>query len=136
MRQWLYETLVQSSSLAAVLGVELSKLPERVVQGESLDTRLITKPYLVYTLGNNTDERLSDEDTASRQFFTIFVHDEPWDYLRVDSIMTVIKTLLIQRQVKLYGILSVIHLEDSRDLDDSTLGTILRYMRFQAIKES
>ena len=136
MRTWLYSTLTNDLALASLLGVDLTGLAARVFQGESLDTRLTPKPYLVYTLGNKTDELLSEEDTAARQFFTIFIHDDPFDFARVDSIVSRVKSLLSLNQVKSSGIIMVRHLETSRDLDDSTLGTILRYVRFQAIMES
>lgn len=136
MRTWLYSTLTTDPALATLLGVDLAGLVDRVFQGESLDTRLIPRPYLVYTLGNKTDETLSEEDTAARQFFTLFIHDEPFDFTRVDFIVNRVKALLSMSQVKSSGIITVRHLETSRDLDDSTLGTILRYVRFQAIMES
>ena len=90
----------------------------------------------VYTLGNKTDELLSEEDTVARQFFTLFIHDEPFDFTRIDTIVSRVKALLSQQQVKDSKIIIVRHLETSRDLDDSTLGTILRYVRFQAIMEN
>lgn len=133
MRTWLYQTLINAPTLQAVL--EDSNLEDRVSQGESLDTRLITKPFLVYTIGNSTNEHLSDYSLANRQFFTIFVHDEPADYTKIDDVVKVVKNLLVGASDPASKVMIVRHLETSRDLDDQTMGTILRYIRFQAIME-
>jgi len=133
MRTWLYQTLINAPTLQAVL--EATDLSERVFQGESLDTNQIIKPFLVYTIGNSTSEHLSDYHTANRQFFTIFVHDQPADYTKIDDVVKVVKTLLVGAGDKASHMMIIRHLETSRDLDDQTMNTILRYIRFQAIME-
>lgn len=135
MRTWLYSRLSTDPALASAIGVGLAQLPDRVIQGENMDTRLIPRPYLVYTLGNKTDELLSEEDTVARQFFTIFIHDDPSDYMRIDELVNIVKARLRLQQSSSGKVIHVQHLETSRDLDDSTLGTILRYVRFQAMME-
>jgi len=129
MRVWLYSRLTGSSALAAYVN-------GRIIQGESAEQANILEPFIVYTIGNATDEELSEEpEGPQRQFFQIYIHDRGGDYSRIDNIVAIIKTLLRNQSDKASGIINVIYLETSRDLDDSTMGTILRYIRFVAIKE-
>ena len=129
MRTWLYQTLSNDFTLQA-------DLDNRFYQGESMDSSTVEKPFLVYTIGNATDEELSEEpEGPERQFFQIYIHDEGADYTRIDRIVARVKTLLRNQSDKASGIINVIYLETSRDLDDSTMNTILRYIRFVAIKE-
>lgn len=139
MRRWLYKQLHTYPPLVEyfepLLGDD-EAVSNRVYQGESLQDSLTPKPYLFYTLGNSTDEGLSETKRPYRQFFTIFIHDEPADYQRIDDLVKLVKEALQNGNDAEEGIITINHLETSRDLDDSTLGTILRYVRFQAIKES
>lgn len=129
MREWLAATLSTDPDLVAVLD-------DRMYQGESLDSSQVTPPFLVYTIGNATDERLSEEpDSPVRQFFQIYIHDRGGDYTQIDNIVGLVKARLKNQSDKDAGIITVVYLETSRDLDDQTMGTILRYIRFVAIKE-
>jgi len=107
-----------------------------VHQGESMLTSQITKPFIVYTIGNSTSENLAEEDyRPERQFFQVYVHDKPADYSRIDDIVKAIKDTLVGQRSLEHSVMIIRHLETSRDLDDSTMKTIMRYIRFQAIKE-
>lgn len=130
MRQLLQDLLSEPSiQVLAPTGIG-------VHQGESVLASTIPKPFLVYTVGNATNENLSEEDsTPERQFFQVYVHDKPADYTRIDQIVIAVKAKLKNVQSAEYGIITIRYLETSRDLDDNTLGTIMRYIRFQAIKE-
>lgn len=129
MREWLYQTLSTDVDLQAFLA-------DRMFQGESMRTSQVEEPFLVYTIGNATDEQLSEEpNSPERQFFQIYIHDRGGDYTRIDDIVKLVKAKLRGRSDQTAGIITIIYLETSRDLDDSTLGTILRYIRFVAIKE-
>lgn len=144
MRLWLYAQLKSdpgTGGLEEILGPSLKPgetLEDRVSQGETLSDRLTTVPYIFYTIGNATDERLSETSIVYTQFFQIYVHDVPSDYQRIDQIIKrIIKKLHgAKGNTPGYDILNVKYLETSRDLDDVTLGTIMRYIRFQAtVKE-
>lgn len=129
MRTWLFQTLSNDLDLQEIFG-------DRMFQGESMPSSVVTKPFLTYTIGNATDVLLSeDDDTPERQFFQIYVHDEGGDYTRIDDAVALLKRKLRHRQSAEAGIIDIIYLETSRDLDDMTMNTILRYIRFQAIKE-
>lgn len=127
MRRWLLERLVTDPSIAAMVS-------DRIFQGESATTNLIEKPFIFYTIGNATDEQLSEEgDRPYRQFFQIYIHDAPADYTKIDSVVKLVKDRLQNARSTEYNVMTVNHLETSRDLDDDTMGTIFRYCRFQAI---
>lgn len=129
MRTWLNNTLKNDTQLTTML-------TGGVHQGESMTSANVVKPFLVYTIGNATDEQLSEEpEGPERQFFQIYIHDEGADYQQIDDIIARVKTLLRNARDPESGIITVIYLETSRDLDDGTMGTILRYIRFVAIKE-
>lgn len=129
MRTWLYQTLKNDPGLIELFG-------NRFYQGESMMSANIAKPFLVYTIGNATDALLSEEmNTPERQFFQIYIHDEGADYTKIDEGVRRVKNLLRHQQSAEAGIIDIVYLETSRDLDDVTMNTILRYIRFQAIKE-
>jgi len=93
--------------------------------------------YLVYKLGNDTAEELSEDTSITRQFFQVFVHDyfdgETADYDKIDDVITMIKRVF--KNANGSGIWTTRFLEASQDLDDDTLNTVFRYARFQLIRE-
>lgn len=141
MRELLYRKLATDPIITQVvapwllpLGVEAWE--NRVYQGEALKDRLVPKPYVFYTIGNSSDFLLSESlEGPTKQFFQIYIHDEPGDYDRIDRLVQAIKKSLNLTQDKDAGVITIQHIETSRDLDDDTLGTIFRYLRFEAIKE-
>lgn len=128
LRQWLYETLLNDSGVSALVGT-------RIVLGSALTTNQLPRPYLVYRLGNETDWELAEVDVFPRTvYFQIYVQDDPADYDRIDAIIAAVKTAF--RTVNGSPANKVIQsrwMETSRDLDDQTLNTIFRYMRYQLI---
>lgn len=129
MRQWVYDILKTVDGPATVKqgGAVISATPKE-----------LPRPFLVYHMGNATDEGLWDSEDnpeASRQFLTVYVHDNPADYSRIDEIVEkVIKAMVNSGGSVADRILMVNYLETSRDFDDQTLKTIHRYIRFQLIK--
>jgi hypothetical protein len=126
MRTWLHQILLNTPALTDIIG-------DRVAQSEARTSSVGTKPYLFHTLGVKSNQRFSESQLIHRQFFQIYVHDEPGDYSRIDQICDILVTTLDQAVDEAYGIIRVEHLETSTDLDDMTLGTILRYIRFAAL---
>ena len=127
-RTWLRNTL---GSIPALL----DNIPlERMLQGESLLTAQLVKPFLVFRFGNRTNENLAEDmPLVGRQFLSIYLHDVPADYSRIDQLeMTVIHGLNLSNSVP-DSIITTRYLETSRDLDDQALKTIYRYLRFQLI---
>jgi hypothetical protein len=127
-RTWLINVLGASAPL-------LDFIPfERMLQGESVLSADITKPFLVYRFGNKTSEDLAEDmPDVARQFLSIYLHDAPADYSRIDEMeMAVIHGLNLASSEE-ESVVTTRYLETSRDLDDQALGTIYRYVRFQLI---
>lgn len=99
-------------------------------------TATTAKPYLIYHLGNNTDENLAEEHPASRFFFQLYVYDEVGDYVQVDAIGDRLKALLTGMGSKADGILTTRFLERSQDLIDEVLKAGFNYLRFQWVSSS
>jgi hypothetical protein len=96
-------------------------------------TAQVEKPFLVYHLGNDTDEQLSEVSSPHRQFFQIYVHDVIGDYSQIDEIIKLVKDLLRARSNAGARVIVTRYLETSQDLRDEVLDTIFRYMRFQLV---
>jgi hypothetical protein len=105
----------------------------RIIQASAMKEATVTKPYIVYHLGNNTNELLADDHPASRQFFQVYIHDEPGDYQQIDAIVLAVKASLVGLGSKPDGLITTRYLETSQDFNDETLRTIFRYIRFQFI---
>lgn len=123
-RSFLYGQLTHSSELQAFVG-------DRIFQGSSMLTATTPKPYIVYHLGNNTDERLAEDHPASRFFFQLYVYDEVGDYVQIDAIGDTLRTLLTGTGSKAEGIVTTRYLERSQDLIDEKLRAAFNYLRFQ-----
>lgn len=104
-----------------------------VVQGESLlvAPKPAEFPMAVYRMGNETSETLGAGMTSHRKFFQVYIHDRPADYAGIDALMPTIRDLLIAAAPSGH-VLEIMWRENSRDLDDDFLGSIMRYMRFEA----
>lgn len=127
MRRWLYTTLVNDPGLSALIS-------GRVFQGEGMDTAQVVKPFVVYRMGNETDENLAEWDAHPRRvFFQVYVHDTGPDYQGVDEVIKAVKEALRNKSSASDQVMTVTYLETSRDLEDSTMQTVFRYVRFQAI---
>lgn len=126
-RQFIFDTL-QTTPVANIVG-------DRVYQQGSLAEAPRFKPFLIYTMGNITDEGMSDPDAfqPSRQFFQVYIHDEVGDYSKIDDLVKIIRDVFLTAGLP-DDVSGLQYLETSRDLDDPTLQTIMRYMRFQLAK--
>lgn len=129
-RQFIYDTLLGVGSN--------SEVEDRVFQRGSMLTAQVEKPYIVYGMGNNTDEAISsasdvEDFQPNRQYFQVNVYDLVGDYSRIDDILQQIKDAF--KTASLSGdVCGVTYLETSQDFDDPTLESIMRYMRFQLAK--
>ena len=136
MRAWLYDTLTASTELQAYFG-GAEEIKDRVMPRRSQGTILVEKPFLIFGLGNSTNEQLedstADDAQAERQFFQIWVHDEGGSYALIDDIIPKIKRELVGKSHPASRLITVIYLETSQEFSNETYGTIFRYIRFQAI---
>ena len=128
MRQFVYDRLSDDVAIAAVVD-------DRVKQGESMIIAELTVPFLVYRIGNETSEQFSEDPLEPhRVFFQVYIHDRGGDYTRIDDLVPLVIAALKGGPYPEYKILRVNYLETSRDLDDAEMGTIMRYVRFQAVR--
>jgi hypothetical protein len=125
-RTWLYGKLASTPLVGG-----------RVFSKKTMTSSVEQHPYLVFKLGNNTNEELAETVDASRQFVQVFVHDfsdkETGDYTKIDEIIASLKTSLVNQSSAEDGVLTVIYLETSQDLNDDTLNTVMKYVRFQLV---
>jgi hypothetical protein len=128
MRQFIIDALKDSLAITGVVGT-------RIYQGESLVSSELTRPFLIYRVGNETTEAVSEDlPTPHRVYFQVYIHDGPSDYTRIDSLCNEVRKALVGGPFPDYKILRVDYMETSRDLNDDTMRTIFRYIRFQAIR--
>jgi hypothetical protein len=137
MRVFLFDTLAGSTDLQAKLGFtsDAASARAKIKPRESASNINIVKPYLVYGIGNATNEDLA-EDTdheAYRQFFQIWVHDEGGSYQLIDDTLEILKNLLVGQTDPSSKVSGIRWLENSQEFSNETLNTIFRYARFQAI---
>lgn len=129
VREWLIAQLQASPGLVATVG-------DRIYEGKSQGANRTPKsPYIVYTMGNETSEALSeDEPNPQRRYCQVWVHDQPLDYTQIDQLVTlVIEAVTGGAPDAEYGLIRGTYLETSRDLDDEATGTGFKYVRFQLV---
>ncbi len=134
VRTWVYQRLTQFEPLTDLIGGDLDP---RVFAKKSMTSSHEDHPYIVYKLGYNANEDISEEVDISRQFFQVWAHDytdgETGDYLKIDAVIKQIKAAFKNQQSPSDGVIAVRFLEISQDLNDETLNTLFKYVRFQLI---
>lgn len=141
MRTWLYQRMINDATLLNLMRRTISGVLEsdadvrkRFFASGSMTTSTTPKPFIVYLMGNRTDQQMAEADyRAHRQFWQVWVHDAPADYARIDSIHDRIEDLFFGATSAADGVANTIHLERSRDFDDELLKTVFKYARFQSI---
>lgn len=136
VRHLIYRALQHPDIVAEIGGAD----NPRIFAKKTMTSSVEGTPYIVYKLGNESTEDFSDDRDISRQFLQIWVHDytdgEVADYDRIDRIISIIRRVMRKLTSKDdANVWQVRYLETSADLDDDTLKTVFRYLRFQVIKE-
>jgi hypothetical protein len=136
-RKFVWTTL-HDPRIAELVGGQDDVADARIFAKKTLTSNKEDCPYIVYKLGNDTSEEFSEEREITRQFFQVWVHDftnsKIADYGRIDALLKVIKQVFKETESQ-PGIWTCRYLETSQDLDDDTLDTVFRYLRFQLIRE-
>lgn len=137
MRAWLYDTLTLDPELQSMLG-GVEGITKRVMPRRSQTTIEGPRPFLIFGLGNNTNEDLGDPTAndveADRQFFQIWIHDEDsGSYALIDDFIPVLKRVLVGATSPPDRIMTIAWLETSQEFNNETYHTLFRYIRFQAI---
>lgn len=136
MRAWLYDRLTTDPNLWPYLGGEFD-IQRRVMPRRSQENILGPRPFIIYGLGNTSNEQLGDstaqDHEAYRQFFQIWIHDEGGSYFDIDDIVEVVKKRLEGASDPISHLTTVIWLETSQEFNNETYNTLFRYIRFQGI---
>lgn len=134
-RKFIYGTLVNYMPLLELVG----EADPRIFAKKSMTSATELYPFIVYKLGNDTSEGLAEDQTISRQFFQVWVHDkhdrETGDYERIDNVIKKVKEAFKLAGSASHKVWTTLYLETSQDLNDDTMNTLFRYIRFQLIKE-
>jgi len=129
IRTWVYSKLSSDPIASEVGGVE----NPRVFAKKSMTSSIEEHPFIVYKLGNNTDDAFSEDVEVETQYIQIWVHDftdeKSGDYMQIDRILGIIKSQFDKAVSPDDGVIRCIYLETSQDLDDNTLNTIFKYLR-------
>lgn len=136
MRAFLYDLLTMDEALQEDLG-GAEEILDRVVPRRSQGDILVPRPFLIFGLGTQSDERLIDstanDGEASRQFFQVWVHDEGGSYVLIDQIVEKVKARLVGASDPASKVMTISYLETSQEFSNETYNTNFRYIRFQAI---
>lgn len=138
VRTFIYSLLTQGTILAAMGQAPDTDQP-RVFAKKSMTSAVEDHPYIVYKLGNGSNLLLSEEVDVEDQYLQVWVHDytdnETGDYMKIDEVVKAVKATLRLQSSPSDGVRSIEFREVSQDLNDDTLNTLMRYIRFRIIKE-
>lgn len=89
-----------------------------------------TRPFVIYNLGITTPSGPSAL-RAHNRYVQVWVHDDPGDYHRIDQMLARIKEVFeaAPQEAEFYELRLV---NDSPDLNDTGLDTIVKFAVFQA----
>lgn len=135
-RRFVYNTLSNYEPLTDLIG----EATPRIFAKKTMTSSVEEHPYIVYKLGNESVIDLAeDHQQFSTQFLQIWVHDfsaqDVADYALIDTIISKIKDAFKLQRNPEDGVWAIRFLETSQDLDDDTLNTVFRYVRFSITKE-
>lgn len=131
-RQWAYTTLTQDVGLGELVS------GDRILQGQSMMTAQIERPFIVLKFSADVDlDAFDDPDIVQRpnhQIFEVWCHDSRPSYVQIDSICDLVKKALRTEQSSVAAyIMAVKFIGISADLQDMTMDTVLRYLTFQLV---
>jgi hypothetical protein len=136
-RTFIYKTLVTTPGVTDHVGGAANP---RIFAKKTMTSSVENTPYVVYKLGNETLELANEDFEASRQFFQIWVHDYfdqgTGDYTLIDEIIQSLRDAFWLKNSKEEDVWITNWVETSQDLDDDTLKTIFKYVRFQLIRRA
>ncbi|WNO27796.1 tail terminator [Microbacterium phage Huwbert] len=135
-RHFIYGSMVEDTELLEMVG----ELNPRIFAKKTMTSSKEIHPFIVYKLGNETLEVANEEWEASRQFFQIWVHDyhdsDTGDYETIDKIIERLRKIFYLKNSKEEGVWITNWVETSQDLNDDTLNTLFKYVRFQLIRRA
>lgn len=136
-RTFIYQTLAQTPGITDHVGGAINP---RIFAKKTMTSSIENTPYIVYKLGNETVELANEQFEASRQFFQVWVHDfmdtVTADYAKIDEVILAIRAAFWLKNSASENIWTTEWVETSQDLDDDTLQTVFKYVRFQLVRRS
>lgn len=130
-RPWIYQTLISDIALAALL-------PQSSIFGAgSIKSPPKVRPFLVIKMD---PEIPGPFPGVGRGGATLWAHDEPGDYMRLDSLLSAARAALgcaemPLGQVAQVGAIGIRWQGDSQDLSDSDFGTIVKTSTYELLGE-
>lgn len=126
-RTWIFQKLSNSLYIA-----EMNVVDRPTVHASgSLEGTPQRKPFLIITFGQEqVDRRDADQASVTSNFATLWVHDDPGDYLRIDSILIACQKELVGQ---VPGGIYAQWQGNSGDLADDVRGTIVRNSEYRLI---
>lgn len=135
MRAFIYDTLVASTELQTLFNFTAEQMQDQVMPRRTRDNINLPKPFIIFGLGNQTNEDLAEDSDhiANRQFFQVWIHDEGGDYGLIDEAVEAVKRALVNASSPSDNVTTIVWLETSAEFNNETYNTLFRYIRFQAI---
>jgi diadenosine tetraphosphatase ApaH/serine/threonine PP2A family protein phosphatase len=126
-REWVFNRLSQNSTFTSIVPIE------SIYGSGSIEQTPSQKPFIVLTFGVEQVE-LSDgeQPSATSQYFTLWAHDNPGDYQRLDQILSASRMALVGPVVGA-GAICAKWMGDSGDIADDTYGTIVRNSEYRLV---
>ena len=135
-RTFIYRTLANNPGVTNLVGGASNP---RIFAKKSMTSSVEECPYIVYKLGNETSLDFAETHEMSNQFFQVWVHDfhdgDVADYEKIDEVISAVKSAFFLASSGSDMVYSVKFLETSQDLNDDTLNTVFKYVRFILVKE-
>lgn len=126
-RVWLYSRMMADTPL-------ITAVTSQIHQSTSLDAAPHLKPFIMYRQTSDVQRfRGDDGDMVRSSGYMIFAHDEPGDYMRIDTIIGHLKRLFQDITDQPNGIIRSNWIETSDDLRDDDMGTIIKFGRVQIL---
>lgn len=140
VRTWTHDRLKTDSAITGTVPVGRILSSSGIQEGMAVPDR----PFIVIEVGiadpyeGTREYAVGGPDAGPRvamaQRITIWVHNEPGDYEKVDTLMAAIKTRLLSAPPSVPDrILEARFVQESEDLPDVGLGTITRFSRWQIV---
>lgn len=127
-RTWAFDRLTSSDPVTDLVPVEW------IFGGGSLTEVPARRPFVILRFGvEQSDMWDGDGPAATSQYLTVYIHDEPGDYLRINEITLAIRAALQGPVADGVGGISALWQGDSQDLADDVYGTIMRNAEFRLL---
>lgn len=126
-RTWIYERLAASAPLLAVVPVE------RIFSSGSLEGQVAEKPFVMIRTGPESADLEEDgQPIATSTQATVWVHDNPGSYVRIDNALLIVRSSLIAPITAGQGV-ACLWQGNSGEFSDNTLGTITSNASFRLV---